>query len=380
MIELLHQRISLRKIEAIRLDIPQKITFTSGIGVRKSKDTVLMRWEDEDGFMGYGEISCRPDPYFSAEFLDASMQLLEKFVFPFLKKSQTFAELRELLGRIRGWNFTRAAVETAAFNVLRKKGAIRFSDFFDHEPLKRVPVGISLGIYDDPGEFREVIEESISQGYRRLKFKISPGSNTAHFDAANDLLFDSGLQLGFDANGSFREDSFDTLGYFVKTYPDSAIEQPTPPRQFELFLRAKSVLPSLKVCWDEEVESLGDLVKLHQLGYADELNLKSGRVGGPVNSMEIIRYCKAHNIPVWNGGMFESGLGRLQNIAYASYMPGLKANDLSPSSRYFEKDLIDPPVTMEDGFIIVEKASECKVLPERVREFSIARLEYYPTS
>lgn len=380
MIELLNQPISLKKIEAIRLDIPQKITFTSGIGVRKSKDTLVIRWEDEDGIVGYGEVSCRPDPYFSAEFLDASLRLLEEFVFPFLQKKQTYNDLLRLFRRIRGWNFTKAGVETAAFNILRQQGKVDMEGMLRRAPSERVPVGISLGIYEDPGEFREVIQESIEQGYQRLKFKISPNSKTANFDAVNDLLFDSGRQLGFDANGSFRASSLKTLGYFVDTYPQAAIEQPTPPRSYDLFLQAKDWFPELKVCWDEEVENLGDLIKLHRLGTIDELNLKPGRVGGPAASIEIMQYCAEHEIPIWNGGMFETGIGRLQNLVYASYMPGTKAHDLSPSSRYFDKDLITPAVTMDEGFIVVEKTKACEVLPERIEEFSTDRIDYTPKS
>jgi O-succinylbenzoate synthase len=375
MTTLLQQPVSLKSIEAIRLDIPQKITFTSGIGVRKSKDTLLIRWENEDGIVGYGEVSCRPDPYFSAEFLDASMRLLEKFVFPFLKKKQTYGDLVKLLHRIRGWNFTKAGVETAALNILRRQGKVDLSELLEKSPNERVPVGISLGIYDDVGEFREVIQESVAQGYQRLKFKISPHSKPNHFDAVNDLLFDSGRQLGFDANGSFRaEESLETLGYFVNTYPQAAIEQPTPPRDYSAFLHAKNTLPLLKVCWDEEVENLGDLIKLHRLGHADELNLKPGRVGGPSESIRIMRYCDEHAIPIWNGGMFETGVGRLQNLVYASFMPGAKAHDLSPSSRYFEKDLIAPAVTMDSGFIEVEKAEACTVLPEGIAAFTTDRI------
>lgn len=380
MIELLQQHISLKKIEATRLDIPQKITFTSGIGVRKSKDTLVIRWEDIEGNIGYGEVSCRPDPYFSAEFLDASLRLLEKFVFPFLQKTQTYGDLIRLLSRIRGWNFTKAGVETAAFNILREQGKVDMEGMLGRTPSERVPVGISLGIYDDPGEFREVIQESIGQGYQRLKFKISPNSKTANFEAVNDLLFDSGRQLGFDANGSFRTEKLETLGYFVNTYPTAAIEQPTPPRHYELFLKALELFPDLKVCWDEEVENLGDLIKLHQLGTIDELNLKPGRVGGPAESIAIMCYCAEHNIPIWNGGMFESGIGRLQNLLYASFMPGTKAHDLSPSSRYFDKDLITPAVTMDDGFIVVEKTKACEVLPDRIEEFSTDRIDYTPKS
>ena len=114
--------------------------------------------------------------------------------------------------------------------------------------------------------------------------------------------------------------------------------------RFDVYLAAKKKLPNLKVCFDEEVKSMGDVIKLHKLGVLDELNLKVGRVGGITNSIEILQYCYEHQIPCWIGGMFETGIGRLLNLQFASYLPKAAAHDLSPSQRYFMQDIIDPDV------------------------------------
>lgn len=363
------QTISLKQLELIRLDLPQKATFKSGIGLRKSKETLLVRWTDEEDYVGYGECSCRPDPYYSAEFLDAASTMLQKFVFPFLKNEQTYGDVLTVMRRSRGWTFTKSAVEAAMLSIVQQRGDFQLSDVLQKEPLTHVPVGISLGIYDDPGHFKEVVQQAINDGYQRLKFKISPEVNTANFDAINPLLFDNKTYVGFDANGSFREDSLDTLGYFANTY-QVPIEQPTPPGRFDIFREAKNRFPALRVCWDEEVKGIGDLVKLYELGVADELNLKIGRVGGATSSLNIMQYCFDHDIPCWIGGMFETGIGRLQNLDFASYLHQSKAHDMSPSSRYFEEDIIEPSIGMTRGFITVAEAELSAIMEDRIEKYT----------
>lgn len=370
----LHQQlISLSRIELHTLDLPQKNHFTSGIGIRTSRRTLIVKWIDVEGRIGYGECSCRPDPYYSAEYLDGAIILIKKFVIPFLKKEQTFQDVLNILKRIRGWNFTKAAVESAAFQLARQQSGYDIAADIKAKPIAQVPVGISLGIYQDKDEFYDVVQKAIEEGYQRLKFKISPKANTALFDHINPLLFDNNVHTGFDANGSFYHENLDQLGYFVNTYK-TIIEQPLPPSRFDVYLAAKEMYPDLQVCADEEVKNMGDLVKLHQLKAIDQLNLKVGRVGGVSASIEILNYCYEHDISCWIGGMFETGIGRLLNLEFASYLPEAKAHDLSPSARYFLEDIIAPEVTMNKGFIDVKAMEDnCKVLPEVMEKLLVAK-------
>lgn len=368
---LLQQTISLSQLELHILDLPQKSHFTSGIGIRTSRRTLIVKWIDAEGRIGYGECSCRPDPYYSAEYLDGAMILIQKFVVPHLKREQTFQDILNILKRIRGWNFTKAAVEAAAFQLARLQSGYDLSKDIEVEPIQQVPVGISLGIYQDKAEFHDVVQAAIDAGYQRLKFKISPTASTDLFDHINPLLFDNNIHTGFDANGSFYHKDLDKLGYFVDTY-DTIIEQPLPPSRFDVFLAAKKQYPTLRVCADEEVKNIGDLIKLHQLGAIDQLNLKVGRVGGVTASVVMLNYCHKHNISCWIGGMFETGIGRLLNLEFASYLPDAKAHDLSPSARYFMEDIIHPEVTMNKGFVDVKQIDICEVLPEMMQKFKVS--------
>lgn len=369
---LLAQQVSLQKIELHTLDLPQKNHFVSGIGERKSRRTLIVKWYDTAGRIGYGECSCRPDPYYSAEYLDGAILMIQKFVLPQLKQEQTFGDILHILKKIRGWNFTKAAVEAAAFQIAKQQCDYDLSQDITTKPIDHVPVGISLGIYDDKAEFYDVVQAAIEEGYQRLKFKISPTANTTNFDHINPLLFDNNIYTGFDANGSFFMEHLDELGYFVNTYK-TIIEQPLPPSRFDVYLAAKERYADLRICADEEVKNIGDLIKLHQLGAIDELNLKVGRVGGISASVEILNYCQQHDLSCWIGGMFETGIGRLLNLEFASYLPQAKAHDLSPSARYFHEDIISPEVTMNKGFIDKKAMFDtCAIQTDIMQKYTVA--------
>lgn len=364
--------ISLQKLQLLLLDVPQRESFTSGIGKRISRKTLIIVWQDQEGCIGYGECSCRPDPYYSAEFLEGVVLMLKKFVIPHLQPQQTYGELLAILQKIRGWNFGKSAIEAAAFSILQQKHKVSLSDILEVSPIRHIPVGISLGIYQDKHELEETVQKHIEVGYRRLKFKISPKVDTQVFDFVNPTLFDSNTIISFDANGSYGKQDLEKLAYFIHNYPDAMIEQPFSPSNFHLCLAAKQQFSTLKVCYDEEVKSFGDVVKLHQLEVLDELNLKVGRVGGIAKSLEILKYCHLHEVPCWIGGMFETGVGRLLNLQFASYLPHATAHDLSPSERYFVEDIIDPPVTMNKGYIDIVAMQKCAIKSELLEKFAIS--------
>lgn len=367
---LLDQSISLSKLTLHVLDVPQKMHFVSGIGERKSRKTLIIEWEDTEGNSSFGECSCRPDPYYSDEFLEGAILCLKQFVVPHLKTRQTYREVLQVLRRIRGWNFTKSALEATVFQLARRQSHYSLATDISATPVEAVPVGISLGIYQDPGELHEVVSEALDEGYRRIKFKISPTVDTTVFDRINPLLFDNDVYTGFDANGSFFTEDLDKLEYFVKTYK-GLIEQPLPPTRYDAYLAARKRFPDLRICADEEVKSLGDLIKLNELNAIDELNLKIGRVGGMANSVEVINYCHEQGLPCWVGGMFETGVGRVLNLEFAAYLPQARAHDLSPSSRYFAEDIITPTVTMSNGHVSVQEFTNYEIDRENLQKFTV---------
>ncbi|EDP96264.1 o-succinylbenzoate synthase [Kordia algicida OT-1] len=368
--EILKLPISYKNIRLIRLNLPQKEQFVSGIGVRNSRKALIIEWEDDNGTKGYGECSCRPDPYYSDEFIEGAIALVNQFIVPFLKQNQTFGDLLKLLDKIRGWNFTKAAVEMAALQVIEQNTGKSPFQLLQNKPLAHVPVGISLGLYTDVDRMKKVVKNALETGYKRLKFKISPKVRVDFFEEINPMLFEADTFVSFDANGSFGENDLDIFHYFANTY-QSMIEQPFAPTRFDILSKVKKEHPEIYICYDEEIKSIGDLIKLHHLGMLDEVNLKVGRVGGVMKSIEIIQYCAEHNIPCWIGGMFETGIGRTLNLRMASYLPNARAHDLSPSDRYFLEDIVQPNVQMNNGLVNMESLKNCTIQPNLIDKYTI---------
>ncbi len=350
----LDHELDLERLELLELAVPQLETFRAAIGVRNERRALLVRWFAPDGTWGIGECSCRPDPYFNGEFLAGARSVIEQFVFPALPRHGTVRGLVEVLDRLRGWSFTAAAVLDAARDLLRRQGASDPIDLWPHPRAERVPVGISLGIFESAEAAIERVAREAQEGYRRIKLKISP-------EVDRDILAQlrtefPELHLGFDANGSFGEKDIDFVSGLAELEP-VAVEQPFAPDRLDLSSELKRRRPGLRLCLDESLTGIGLVAAARQLQALDEVNLKPGRVGGVLRSLEILEYCRGHELPAWIGGMFETGVGRAQNLRIASCLPGADAHDLSPSRRYFAVDVLRQPIEMDsDGKVAVPEA------------------------
>jgi O-succinylbenzoate synthase len=341
----LKAELSLSSLELIVAELPQKTVFRSAIGERKSRKALLVKWVDTEGDFGIGECSCRPDPFYSHEFVDGAIAIVKDYIFPLIQGVTSYGELLTQMNRVRGWNFTRAAVEFAANDLIRRKTGIGLLEATGIKPLNRVPVGISLGLFSSADELISKLDELADSGYQRLKFKITKGYNDAGILSAFYLPGD--MNVAFDANGAFDADGFTDLNRFAEL--GRIIEQPYPPTHLYLHQEYLKNYKDFRMCLDEEVESYGNLVA-HSLEM-QQLNIKPGRVGGLWTTVQMIDYCNNHGIDAWVGGMFETSIGRSLNLQVASLLPEAKAHDLSPSSRYFKQDLVTNSIEMRDGFI-----------------------------
>jgi len=353
--------ITLRQLDLLTVELPLKEPFLSAIGKRMTREALIVRWISQDGVIGYGECSCRPDPYYSHEFLDAAVFMAQRFIIPALKPNSTLRKLHQSIKKIRGWNFTKAAFEFACCDAVERFHHCNIIDNFGFNTIEKIPVGISMGIYSDLLELQERTYKSIKDGYRRVKFKIRPGSARPDFiHWLEELDFDL---ISFDANGSFDHSDFEALNAFAQL--GYIIEQPFRHGSIYLEKEFQSTYSPLNICLDEEIESLHDVKRLE--GSYLEINLKPGRVGGIVETMNIIKYCLKKSIPCWIGGMFETGIGRKLNLRLASLLHEARAHDLSPSSRYFEEDLLDKPIVMENGYIDYDSLSSMEVSEEMIK-------------
>jgi len=182
------------------------------------------------------------------------------------------------------------------------------------------------------------------------------------------------FRIGFDANGSFTETDWETLQLIDSLKPDM-LEQPFAPENLHLCRELKNRLPKMKICLDESITGMGDLISAHQLNALDEVNIKPGRIGGSLATLQMLSYCQEHQLPAWVGGMFETGIGRMANLRVAALLPNANAHDLSPSKRYFKTDIVLQPIDMstsgfidvsEDKPVEIDKAAIEKHLNQRI--------------
>jgi O-succinylbenzoate synthase len=366
--QFLSTNISLSSLELNVIDVPQKETFVSAIGERTSRKALIVKWINNNGIIGYGECSCRPDPFYSHEYVDGAVQVIKEFIYPLLREAGTYQDVLKALNKIRGWNFTKAAIEFAMNDAIRRESGKGIIEASGLEQLKSVPVGISLGLFDSADNLFSKIEEVSDLNYQRIKFKISPGYDNETIIASLATLQHN--NISFDANGSFTEDSFALLNRFAGL--GHLIEQPFPAGDMFLHQEYLKQYQPFKICLDEDIESYGNLVSL--VLQMDEVNIKPGRVGGLFNSLKMIEYCQRHGLAAWIGGMFETGIGRAQNLQIAALLPEAKAHDLSPSSRYFAKDILLKPISMDNGHIEADNFMNISVDEEALTGMTIDKI------
>ncbi len=364
---LLAQEVRLERLEVLEVVLPQVESFRSAVGVRHERRALYVRWFDTDGAWGLGECSCRPDPYFSGEFVAGAREVLRDFVFPALPARGAVADIERAVTRVRGWNFTTSAVLDAMFDLLRRRGGVDPLDVWPHRKVARVPVGISLGLFTEPAAAVDRVAAAVADGYRRVKLKIGPTMDRTTLEAVRTAFPD--LYLGFDANGTFGEADFDLVASLAELEP-KLIEQPFAPGRLDLCQDLKQRQPNLGLCLDESLTDLGLVIAAHRLGALDEVNIKPGRVGGVLETVRILDYCRQNDLPAWVGGMFESGVGRVANLRVAACLPAAVAHDLSPSRRYFAADVVAEPIDMDaDGCIDMSNDK-----PVEIDELNLERL------
>ena len=366
-------RVDLARLEVLQLHLPQVEPFRSAIGTRLERQALFVRWENRRGEWGIGECSCRPDPFFSGEFVAGAQEVLRRYIAPLLPQECSLRELEQALHRVRGWPFTVSAVLDAAFDLTRRQGRPDALDLHPNDTVDRIPVGISLGLFETPEAAVERVDRAVARGYHRVKLKIAPSMNLRTLHAVRESHPD--LYLSFDANGSFRQEDLQTVAALARLRP-KVIEQPFSPDRLDLCLDLKAQAPDLRICLDESLDGIGSLITAHRLGALDEVNIKPGRFGGVIETCRVLDFCSREKLPAWVGGMFESGVGRLANLRVAARLPGAAAHDLSPSSRYFTRDVVRDPIVMDaDGTIDLRDDSPVDLDEETMHELTVERFE-----
>ena len=249
-------------MDLLEVAVSQIEPFRSAIGVRHERQALFVRWIDAEGRWGIGECSCRPDPFFNCEFVSGAIAVIRDFIFPHLPKTGTIAEVADVVSKTRGWHFTASAILDAVMDLRRRNNLPDPLDNWPHEKIGDIPVGISLGIFETPAAAVESVAKAMKRGYHRIKLKIKPGMDINTIAAIRESFPD--IYLGFDANGACKEPDRDFL-WSLTSFRPAMLEQPFAPRRLDLHSELKRQVPELKICLDESITGIGDLITAHRL-------------------------------------------------------------------------------------------------------------------
>jgi O-succinylbenzoate synthase len=353
-----------------------KEPFQISSGTQSQRRILLVELEDTDGAVAWGECAAGEFPNYSPETIDTAWLAIREWVAPRVL-GQTFAgpELiyPALEVNFRGHHMAKAAVEMGAWALAAAADGMPLAKKLGGT-RDRIRVGISLGIQKSPKALVEKARAALERGYRKIKIKIKPGADVKYVRAVREAL-GSEAPLMADANNAYTLEDADSL-VALDELGLIMIEQPL---AWDDLLRHADLQKRLAtpICLDESITSLDRAADMIALGSGRIVNIKPGRVGGFLQSIAIHDLCAAHGIPVWCGGMLESGVGRAHNVALASLPNFTIPGDISPSERYWDEDIVIPEWTMDkEGWIDVpidQLGLGVQIDRDRVEELTVRR-------
>lgn len=332
------------------LQMEMKAPFTTSFGTFQTKDFILVEAIDVDGISGWGESVAFHSPWYSEETFKTNWHMLEDYLLSLTFESpiEHPDELNDRFAFIRKNNMAKSAIEGAVWDLYAKKKRLPLSLALGGEK-KQIEVGISIGIQKRIDDLLHLIDGYAGEGYRRMKVKIKPGWDVAVMAAIRKRFPD--IRLMADANSAYTLADIDLLKE-LDQFNLMMIEQPLASDDIIDHAKLQAAVKT-PICLDESIHSAEDTRKAIELGSCQIINIKIGRVGGLTESVKIHNLCRDNNIEVWCGGMLESGVGRAHNIAITTLDNFTMPGDTAASSRYWERDIIDPEVTVKDGLITV---------------------------
>lgn len=333
--------LKIRSIQLTEINLPLVHFFETSFGRTYERRIILVRVEDTDGAEGWGEITCGEEPGYSDEWTDSAWVTAEKILAPMVigKEVGSAADVWGLMKWVRGHRMAKAGIETACWDLEAKKNGV---------PLWRhlggvnqtIECGVSIGIQDSIPQLLEKIRVEVEAGYKRIKIKISPRWD---YDVIKAVRAEFGdIPLMGDANSAYTLADIDKLKS-LDEFDLMMLEQPLP---YDDIIDHAKLQARLKtpICLDEPIKSSDDARKAIELKSGKIINLKNGRVGGHTQSKLTEQVCREAGIPVWCGGMLESGIGRAHNIAISTLAGYTMPGDVSASKRYWHEDIIEPAV------------------------------------
>jgi o-succinylbenzoate synthase len=331
----------IQSIELREIRLPLINFFETSFGRTTERRIVLARVTDATGLEGWGECTAGEEPFYSEEWTETAWTTLREFLAPMVlrKEVPNAAKVFPLMKPVRGHRMAKATIETACWDLEAKTAGL---PLWKHLGGTRpeISCGVSIGIQDTLNILLDKIRKEVDAGYQRIKIKIKPGWDLEVIERVRKEFPD--IRLMGDANSAYKLSDV-PLFQELDRFNLMMLEQPL--AHDDIFDHAKLQRQiQTPICLDESIRSAEDATNAICLGSCKIINVKLGRVGGHAEAKRIEQVTRDNEIPIWCGGMLESGIGRAHNIAMSTLAGFTLPGDVSASARYWEEDVIDPPV------------------------------------
>jgi len=342
--------VKIENIELRRILMPLVRPFRTSFGSVSEREMIVARVTTADA-EGFAECASETYPLYSSEFLDGCDLVIRDHLVPRLQAmgdGLTAEKVATALAPVKGHPMSKAVLETAILDAQLKETGVSFGQYLGavHDT---VPAGVSVGIMDSIDELLEAVGGYLDEGYLRIKLKIEPGWDLEPVRAVRERFGDDML-LQVDANTAY---TLADARHLALLDPFDLLLMEQPMEEDDILGHARlATLITTPICLDESIESARDAATAITLGACSIINVKPARVGGYFEARRIHDVAAAHGVPVWCGGMLETGIGRAANVALAGLPNFVLPGDTSASSRYYEQDLTAPFV-LEDGHLRV---------------------------
>ena len=333
----------LSSIELREIRLPLIHFFETSFGRTTERRIILVRVIERDGADGWGECTAGEGPFYSDEWAETAWPTLKEFLAPMVlrREVESAKGVWDLMKAVRGHRMAKAAIETACWDLEAKRAGVPLWKHIGGAQTE-IACGVSIGVQDSPEQLIEKIQKELDAGYQRIKIKIKPGWDLDIVRRVRERFPD--IRLMGDANSAYTLSDV-SLFRAMDEFNLMMFEQPL--AYDDMFDHAE-LQKQIKtpICLDESVKTPADAAHAISLRACKIINVKLGRVGGHAQAQKVESIARDNGIPVWCGGMLESGIGRAHNIAMAT-LPGFTLpGDVSASARYWEQDIIEPEVTV----------------------------------
>ena len=350
------KKINIRAIELRRISLPLVTPFRTSFSTETHRDILLVRVETDDA-VGWGECVSGNEPLYSNEYVEGSQQVMIDHLIPrlfaFRSRPMSAHDVAQILRPVKDHRMAKAALEAAILDAQLRENNVSLATHLGsiHE---LVPSGVSVGIANSLDELVSTVGGYLDEGYARIKLKIEPGWDIEPVRLIRKTFGDH-VPLQVDANTAFTREDGPLLAQ-LDPFNLLLIEQPLPEDDITGHaLIARQV--GTPICLDESIVSSHVAIDAIERGACSIVNIKAGRVGGYLEAVRIHNVCQQRGVPVWCGGMLETGIGRAMNVALAGLPNFTLTGDISASERFWKQDIVQQPIRLESGQVRLPSGS-----------------------